>query len=162
MKFAGLVVLASVAPLAIGQVYKCKEGATTVFSAMPCEPNARAIDVRPASGASRVEAPAGGARPGVESRAGSPGERMRRQADAMQYERELKEVLAQRERLVRDRDDELDALRRKKFMANNNLAGATWLQSISAEMQVVSDNYAQKIRDVDALILRYKTRLSGD
>lgn len=79
----------------------------------------------------------------------------------MQAERELKDAQALRERLVRDRESELEAQRQKKRLANNNLAGATWLQSISAEMQVISDNYAEKIRDVDARIAQYQKTLSG-
>lgn len=35
---------------ATAQVYKCKEGATTVFSSIPCAADARRIDVRPAAG----------------------------------------------------------------------------------------------------------------
>ena len=79
----------------------------------------------------------------------------------MQAERELKDAQALRERLVHDRESELEAQRQKKRLANNNLAGATWLQSISAEMQVISDNYAEKIRDVDARIAQYQKTLSG-
>ncbi len=146
---------------AIAQIYKCKDGATTVFSAQPCAPNAQAVDVRPASGAGRHNPqPETAARP-VGDSAGSTAERIRRQADSMQLERELKDAQALRDKLVRDREDELDALRRKKPMANNNLAGATWLQSISAEMQVVSDNYAERIRDVDARIAQYKAKVAG-
>jgi hypothetical protein len=43
-------------------------------------------------------------------------------------------------------DAELAALRAKKGQARNNLAGATWEQSISTEMEAVAANYATKIR----------------
>lgn len=150
------------------QVYKCKEGATTVFSATPCATDARQIDVRPASGAGRGASPApvtaGKPEAGTATTtAPAPGSAaaMRRQADQMQAERELRDAQAQREKLVRDRENELEAQRQKKRLANNNLAGATLLQSISAEMQVISDNYAEKIRDVDARIAQYQKTLSG-
>ncbi|MCK6396052.1 DUF4124 domain-containing protein [Zoogloea sp.] len=158
-----LLVLAALlcAVPAAAQVYKCKEGATTVFSAQPCSPTAQAVDVRPASGASRHSPQPEAAARQAGDLASSPAERMRRQADGMQLERELKDAQALRDKLVRDREDELDALRRKKPLANNNLAGATWLQSISAEMQVVSDNYAERIRDVDARIAQYKAKIAG-
>lgn len=153
---------ALVAALPAGaQVYKCKEGATTVFSSTPCAADARRIEVRPAAGggAASAPAPAGAAR----ATAPAPGSAaaLRRQGDLMQAERELKDAQALRERLVRDRENELEAQRLKKHQANNNLAGATWLQSISAEMQVISDNYAEKIRDVDARIAQYQKTLSG-
>lgn len=151
---------------ASAQVYKCKEGATTVFSATPCATDARQIDVRPASGAGRGTAPApvaGKPEVGAAAPAPAPGSAaaMRRQADQMQAERELRDAQALREKLVRDRENELEAQRQKKLRANNNLAGATLLQSISAEMQVISDNYAEKIRDVDTRIAQYQRALSG-
>jgi hypothetical protein len=43
-------------------------------------------------------------------------------------------------------DSELAALRAKKSQARNNLAGATWEQSISTEMEAVAAKYATKIR----------------
>ena len=36
---------------------------------------------------------------------------------------------------------EMDALRAQKARANNNLAGATWEQSLSTEMQAVAARY---------------------
>ena len=36
---------------------------------------------------------------------------------------------------------EMDALRAQKARANNNLAGATWEQSLSTEMQAVASRY---------------------
>lgn len=43
------------------------------------------------------------------------------------------------------RDGELATLRQKKNHANNNAAGAIWLQSISTEMGTVNDRYKSKI-----------------
>lgn len=76
----------------------------------------------------------------------------------------------ERERLIRDKEfeiaqlgelmvrrsglmeQELAALRAKKMQANNNLAGATWEQSISTEMSVVVEKYkAQKESDGERL-----------
>lgn len=42
---------------AAAQVYRCKDGSTTVFSAQPCAPDAQAVDVRPASGQSTPAIP---------------------------------------------------------------------------------------------------------
>lgn len=53
-------------------------------------------------------------------------------------------------------DAEMAALRAKKSQARNNLAGATWEQSISTEMEAVAARYATKIRiardEIDALL----------
>lgn len=49
-------------------------------------------------------------------------------------------------------EQELAALRTKKMQANNNLAGATWEQSISTEMSVVVEKYkVQKEADGERL-----------
>lgn len=45
-----LAALCCALPAAV-QVYKCKDGTTTVFSSQPCGANAVAIDVKPAAGA---------------------------------------------------------------------------------------------------------------
>jgi hypothetical protein len=53
-------------------------------------------------------------------------------------------------------DSELAALRARKSQARNNLAGATWEQSISTEMEAVAARYATKIRiardEIDVLL----------
>ena len=60
-KFVVMVALFTAMP-ASAQVYKCKEGATTVFSSLPCAADARQIDVRPAaSGGTAAAAPVGAA-----------------------------------------------------------------------------------------------------
>ena len=43
-------------------------------------------------------------------------------------------------------DSELAALQARKASANNNLAGATWEQSLSTEMQAVTAKYQTKIK----------------
>lgn len=43
-------------------------------------------------------------------------------------------------------DSEMNRLRNKKLYANNNLAGATWEQSISDEMNAVASKYDSMIR----------------
>lgn len=50
------------------------------------------------------------------------------------------------ERYQKDMDAELAALRNAKDAAANNLAGATWEQSLSTEMQAVTTKYQTKIK----------------
>lgn len=62
---------------------------------------------------------------------------------------QLGEMMARRTGLM---EQELAALRIKKMQANNNLAGATWEQSISTEMSVVVEKYkVQKEADGERL-----------
>ena len=48
--------------------------------------------------------------------------------------------------MERLRDTELERLRAKKALANNNLAGAAYEQSISTEMQAVVAKYNGEIQ----------------
>lgn len=51
MKSVVVALLCCAAVAAEAQVYKCKEGATTVFSSVPCGSEAVSVQVRPATGA---------------------------------------------------------------------------------------------------------------
>ena len=62
-----------------------------------------------------------------------------------QVERDIKKGERAIDRYQKQMSSELAALRARKARANNNLAGATWEQSISSEMQAVSDKYANLI-----------------
>lgn len=55
-------------------------------------------------------------------------------------------------RYQRDMDSELAELRNRKGHAGNNLAGATWEQSISQEMQAIPARYQTKISTAQARI----------
>lgn len=143
--FAALAAL--IAMPASGQVYKCKEGGTTVFSAQPCGAGSQAIDVRPASGASRAapapaQAPAAAGQPTPAS--------MTDRADQAARRRILDDDIWRKQRVIDALHEEHSTrqaqLRAKKTRANNNLAGATWEQSISDEMQAVAAEYDMKIR----------------
>lgn len=54
------------------------------------------------------------------------------------------QILSEQTRL----ENELQALRNKKDRANNNLAGATWEQSISSEMQAAATQSQTRIADL--------------
>ena len=143
------------------EIYKCKEGSTTVFSATPCAVGAKPIDVRPASGSARLQQTEHHAdsQPNA-PRAGSVQQNaLTDRADVAARRRILEDEIYRKERSVSALYDELAAkqeqLRQKKNRSMNNLAGATWEQSISDEMKAVADEYSIKIRgaqgEVDAL-----------
>ncbi|MCB1769727.1 MAG: DUF4124 domain-containing protein [Candidatus Competibacteraceae bacterium] len=79
--------------------------------------------------------------------------RIQQTASALERERRLTEIDREIQRLegrITDHrsamDGEMANLRRKKLLANNNLAGATWEQSISEEMNAVTQKYDALIR----------------
>ena len=80
--------------------------------------------------------------------------RIQQTASAMERERRLaeidREIKRLEDRIVGHRsamDSEMASLRRKKQFASNNLAGATWEQSISDEMNAVAQKYDALIRN---------------
>ena len=79
--------------------------------------------------------------------------RIQQTSNALERERKLKDIdraLGDAEGLIADyrqaMSRELSALQQKKQRAENNLAGATWEQSISAEMNAVTQKYDALIR----------------
>lgn len=64
-------------------------------------------------------------------------------------QRKVKALTQEREVLVKAMEAELAHLRLKKTAALNNLAGATYEQSISSEMQAVTTGYDTRIRAKD-------------
>lgn len=161
-----LIAAAAAAP-AHAQVYKCKDASgTTIFASQPCGAGAQALDVRPASGASRpsATAPAAsivapGARPSTEDAIPAAPRSMSQRADDAARRRILDDDIWRKQRGIDALQEELHTrqqqLRNKKTWANNNLAGAVWEQSISDEMQAVAAEYDIKIRraskDLDEL-----------
>jgi len=116
-------------------VYKCTDAKGNVtFSGMPCAKDAKPIEVN-------VSAP---------SKEGFNQSEARLQAmEADQAEgrkqRQIQSLQEEIKKKQRKRDKELAILRNKKSYARNNLAGATWEESISTEMQAVTDRYQGEI-----------------
>lgn len=140
--------------------FKCTSTSGAVsFQQTPCSGTDRRserLDIRPAAGATATGAVA--AQPASATSVGKENADMR-MARQMERERlirekefeiaQLGELMARRTGLM---EQELAALRIKKMQANNNLAGATWEQSISTEMSVVVEKYkVQKEADGERL-----------
>jgi len=110
-------------------VYKCATPGGVTYSEQPCAKDAKAIDTR-SSEPSAADVQAAKTRLKNDSRS----------SDVSKIEREIGGYKD-------DMDRELSALRNKQKYANNNLAGATWLNSISGEMDAVTKKYQIKIQE---------------
>jgi len=89
--------------------------------------------------------------------------RIQQTTGGMERERRLKEInreIGSVENQITDyrqrMSDELSTLQQKKQLASNNLAGATWEQSISAEMSAISQKYDLLIHDEQTQIERLR------
>jgi predicted RNase H-like nuclease (RuvC/YqgF family) len=137
---AALTALLTAGPAAA--VYKCDINGETVFSQTPCAADAEKVEVK-------VHRPSEEEAKAAEERASwASGENAAMRAERKSREAgiEIKKLETAIEVYQRDMDRELAALRDQKASASNNLAGATWEQSIATEMQAVVEKYNTKIK----------------
>jgi hypothetical protein len=135
-----------------GEIYKCVEGGKAVFQDTPCRGSGGAITVTPASGPAPA-APLGIANSNESSAKPDATSRLKDDVRSMEYQRRLRGIdneIRALEGSILDYQTamgrEIAALQDRKRYAKNNLAGATWEQSISTEMQSVSDKYRVSIQ----------------
>lgn len=148
MKLAATLLLA-LPVLAHAQIYRCTgpDGRVSIQQApCPSSQKQQEMEVRTST---PVQAPppatATQATGSAEQRIARNMERERRIRD---LEREIQAVEANMFNRNAVMSQEMAALRNQKRYANNNLAGATWEQSISTEMQAVAAKY-QAMNDAD-------------
>ncbi|MCW8918943.1 MAG: DUF4124 domain-containing protein [Gammaproteobacteria bacterium] len=149
------IALCTTAGMASGAVYRCEVEGQITFSQTPCAANAQEYQVdyiKPnADHAARMSEQTQSSAAAV---AASQTEReIRSQGLAIKDEEANIRVLQSR------RDKELAALRSKKNLANNNLAGATWEQSISDEMNAVNGRYDAQISEKQTNIQRMSEQI---
>lgn len=158
--------LAAFAPIAHAQVYKCMDGGRTVFSDQPC-PGAVELNVRPASGAAPQQRQPDGDGPtrveAVPTSATAEAPRtisMVDRASNLAKRRQLKDAIDRKTVDVKKLEDEMNAriayLRSQRRYARNNLAGATWQNSLAEEMNAVSESYSTQIAGVRSEIDRMR------
>lgn len=149
--------------------YKCVDSAgKTTFQQTPCAAaeKEQRLRIQGADAASPpASAPASQPVLTPEQRMLANIERERRQEERTQSIENLERQIGYLQDLIVRRNGqmsaELAALQEKKGAARNNLAGATWEQSISSEMQAVTLKY-KTMNDLDLERLRQlRTELDG-
>ena len=144
MRIAIAVFLAALATPAMGSIYRCVIDGELIFSQQPCEEGAEKIGVA-GSGAEPAERPAAAIDPGPDNYVAK-----------VRLERRISRHQRNISALQRERDRELARVRQRMQRANNNLAGATYIQGLSTEMQAVTDSYSSRIdveqRSIDRLL----------
>ena len=141
-----------------------------VFQDQPCaDGRGGKIDVRPASGMAPAAPPVMSTTP-ASGAARQKTQLERDQEMITQYQRdsrigtlEARLIPDSKNALYRKRsqcDAEIQALQARKMSANNNLAGATWEQSLSTEMQAVSSRCDTEYRFLQDEVSRFERELS--
>ena len=131
-------------------MYKCIENGTTVYQGTRCTGPGSVVTLKPANG---TPASVSEAIPASLPDEQSPAAKAKEHVRSMELERkqkdadyEIEKAESELRHLQADLDRDLDKLRIKKQYAKNNLAGATYEQSISTEMQAVSERYKTNIQ----------------
>lgn len=136
-----LITLALISPVE-SAVYKCIINDKPVFSQLPCAPDAESITIKTPKKSIAVPYQ------------GSAKQKMQHRLDAHEMKSaakttatKIKKADQRIAKYEREMNNKLNALKRKKGRANNNLAGAQWESSISEEMTAVTNKYTQLIKN---------------
>lgn len=134
-RFLMLLALGQVVFSAHAEMYKCTDSAGRVtYTEVACKTAGKVVGVERAS-ASELRS----GRDQVTA--------LSHRGDLVLKEREIRNLERDVENLKSSMNEELNALRKKKLLATNNLAGATWEASVSKEMDAVTTNYQTLILD---------------
>ncbi len=142
MKYLLTTLAVLITTTAHAQIYRCEINGETIYSQQPCATDAETVELR----YHRVD-------PQSAAAAASSAADLKASNDAMTRERRIREIgneigrlESRNRRLLQSRDREIGQLRARQRTANNNLAGATYRQSIAEEMSAVNQRYDTQIR----------------
>lgn len=145
-------------------INKCTIDGQVVFQDAACPGKGETLTVRPASGRGAAAADTATVEDQTTKKHMTEAQRIEGKVKDSQDSRRKREL---EERLVPDTkqaiwsqrkscDSEFAALRNKKRFANNNLAGATWENSISSEMAAVATRCDSKARELELKLEAFK------
>lgn len=159
--FASTVALSSAA--FAQETYKCKVGGSMVYQDRPCAGTVLRSESMPPSKPAAASASA----PEHVSPAVSDLERQKaflakgakeRKISDLQYE--IGRADASISRLQAEMAEKIAAIDRQKLSANNNLAGATYLNSLSTEQQAITTRYQVNISTLRARLQTLQEKLA--
>lgn len=158
MQYRALAAVLMICPgLAFGAAYKCVKAGKVRYQDTPCAAGASGGEVNLPPGTEPSPAAEADATSELESTKAwlknSQDDREKASLD-----RQIHNAEVDRDHLQVEMDGELAKLQVKKLYAKNNLAGATWEQSISTEMSAVTQKYDAKMRAAEIHIADLKAQ----
>jgi hypothetical protein len=160
-----IIILLMVSASASAEVYKCVDGK---YQADPCDDQSEPLDL---SNVGSVVTQSKGSSTNLTSenidtrQQDSPVNARDKKAEIAQYlrkqkiEREIRNLEKERTKAFKDRDDKIENLRTTGKRANNNLAGATWQQSLAQEMTAVMQQGSTEVESIDRQISALRSEL---
>ena len=147
------MVLLLSSPLHAMSVYKCEIEDVIIFSQQPCSTQAEEVRIDYIR-ADELEA----------RRLRQETQTQHARSGEIAVERRIREIETRIDaenrvinRLQRERDRDLNALRNRQAEASDNLAGAAYRQSLAGEMQAVNQRYDSLVAQRQATIQRLQT-----
>lgn len=161
MKWAAAALALACACAPAWAINKCTGAdGKVVFQDLPCAGRGEAIEVKPASGVAPAAVPAGGAAtPAAAKPKAEPRESNEKWLRRYKLEHAIKDArayLANNDAQCRRKHQELQM---RQESANNNLAGATYRQSLAAEMQANATMCETRSRELQGEIERSQKEL---
>lgn len=140
---------------AFAEVYKCADGK---YQADPCDENSQPVDLSGVG--SFIKSSDSISKSSVSSNATSDKKKeISTYIEKQRVAREITRLEADRKRVIAARDQRLRNLRESRRYANNNLAGATWEQSLAQEMTATAQEADTQVSSIDRQIEQLKDEL---
>lgn len=140
---------------AFAEVYKCADGK---YQADPCDENSQPVDLSGVG--SFIKSSDSISHSSVSSNATSDKKKeISTYIEKQRIAREITRLEGDRKRVIAERDQRLRNLRESRQYANNNLAGATWEQSLAQEMTATAQEADTQVSSIDRQIEQLKDEL---
>lgn len=164
------IILSSQAAMA-ADIYRCEVNGKVEFSQLPCSDDAQKLELKDnpnkitphyrESQPIDTSAPAEEASATTQESTTNYLERKRAERRIYSIKREIKSLEKDRRRIFSDRDAKIADIKSQQKHANNNLAGATWQQSLAQEMTSVSQAADSQVSSIDRQIQMLTSELTG-
>ncbi len=139
MRHLSITLLLILASSANAAVYECNVEGQTIYSDQPCGDDAVEIEVKEVNVLSKNKSQ-------QPEKIAENKKAISGYIENANIERRVKTLRSKIKGVNKARDKKIAALKRKSRRANNNLAGATWLESIAQETQAVIQQADSEIR----------------
>ncbi|MCU8062497.1 hypothetical protein L5L91_17315 [Shewanella sp. SM55] len=137
------------------EVYKCADGK---YQADPCDENSQPVDLSGVG--SFIKSNDSISQSSVGSNATSDKKKeISTYIEKQRITREITRLEGDRKRVIAARDQRLRNLRESRRYANNNLAGATWQQSLAQEQVAAAQEADTLVSSIDRQIEQLKDEL---
>ncbi|MGL5047008.1 MAG: hypothetical protein ACRC6S_05485 [Shewanella sp.] len=140
---------------ASGEVYQCADGK---YQADPCDETSKPVDLSGVG--SVIKSTDSIPQSSVSSNATSDKKKeISAYIEKQRIMREIARLEGERKRVIVERDQRLRNLRESRQYANNNLAGATWQQSLAQEQVAATQEADTLVTSIDRQIAQLKDEL---